>query len=66
MPKLSMIETNAAMWLARNSPFCPGDMVQTLAGKQVKTILDGLVRKRAASAEMTDDGPSYTAGVNHA
>ncbi|MGV8950124.1 MAG: hypothetical protein ACOH2M_03400 [Cypionkella sp.] len=61
MTKLSMIETNAARWLARNSPFCPGDMIQTPAGKQVKAILDGLVRKRVASADMGDDGPVYYA-----
>lgn len=66
MPKLSMIEANAAMWLARNSPFCPGDMVQTPAGKEVKAILDALVRKRCASADMGDDGPIYIAGGNHA
>lgn len=56
-----MIEINAAMWLAKNSPFCPGDMVQTPAGKEVKAVLDSLVRKRVATAEMTDDGPSYSA-----
>ena len=60
MRKLSMIEINAAMWLAKNSPFCPGDMVQSPAGKEIKAVLDSLVRKRVATAEMTDDGPAYS------
>jgi hypothetical protein len=61
MRKLSFVETNAIRWLAKNGPYCPGDQAQTDAGKQVKAILDGLVRKRCAVAEMTDDGPAYHA-----
>jgi hypothetical protein len=60
MRKLSFVETNAARWLAKHGPYCPGDQAYTDAGKQVKAILDGLVRKRCAVAEMTDDGPSYS------
>lgn len=55
-----MIETNAVMWLAKNGPYCPGwDVIYTDSGRQVKQILDQLVRKRCAVAEETDDGPSY-------
>ena len=61
MRKLSFVESNAVQWLAKHGPYCPGDQAYTDAGKQVKAILDGLVRKRAAVADMCDDGPVYSA-----
>lgn len=61
MKKLTLIETNAIMWLEANGPYCPGDSVNTPAGREVKATLDSLVRKRRAMVEATDDGPSYSA-----
>lgn len=61
MRKLTMPETNAAMWLAAQGSFCPGDMVNTPSGREVKMVLDSLVKKKRALVEMGDDGPIYTA-----
>lgn len=54
-----MPETNADLWLRRLGSFCPGDMVNTPSGREVKMVLDSLVKKKRAIVEITDDGPRY-------
>jgi len=60
MKKLTPSEEAALYFLNRDGPICPG------AGADeklvfVRGVLDGLVRKKRATVEATDDGPRYTA-----
>lgn len=61
MRKLTDIEFGALLWLEREGPITPGDMINSTTGHKVKATLDNLVRKKRATVEMTDDGPRYTA-----
>ncbi len=63
MKKLTDIEFGAWLWLEREGPITPGDMVNGTTGQKVKETLDNLVRKKRALVEATDDGPRYTAVV---
>lgn len=60
MRKLTDIERAALYFLDRDGPCCPGDAVDTEAGQIVKAVFDSLVKKKRATVEMTDDGPSYS------
>lgn len=61
MKKLTDLEFGALIFLERDGPITPGDMVNGTTGQLVKTTLDALVRKKRAMVENTDDGPRYTA-----
>lgn len=60
MRKITDIERAALYFLDRDGPCCPGDAVDTEAGQIVKAVFDSLVKKKRATVEMTDDGPSYS------
>lgn len=66
--KLTHEEQAAVYFLNRDGPCCPG--AEGDAKRQlVRSVLDGLVRKKFAVVEMTDDGPSYSLsaqGVDYA
>jgi hypothetical protein len=64
MRKLTDIEVGAVMFLEREGPFVPGDMLNATTGQTIKSVLDSLVKKKRATVEMTDDGPRYTAISN--
>lgn len=59
MKKLTPTEQSALYFLDRDGPCCPGS--ESDASRQlVRSVLDGLVRKKFAVAEPTDDGPRYS------
>lgn len=60
MKKLTDEEGAALYFLNRDGPIVPGEKFNTSAGFIVKIALDGLVRKKYATVEMTDDGPRYS------
>lgn len=60
MKKLTDEEGAALYFLNRDGPITPGEKFNTPAGFVVKIALDGLVRKKYAIVEMTDDGPRYS------
>lgn len=60
MRKLSPPEDTALRLLAKNGPLVPGDRFAAWSAGGLVTALDGLVKKRRASVEMTDDGPRYS------
>lgn len=62
MRKLSAEEQNAVNFLRRSGPYTPGHDYSGLhenVTSELRRILDGLVRKKRATVEMTDDGPRY-------
>lgn len=60
MKKLSGAEHAALYFLDRDGPICPGDAIDTERGQIVKAVFDSLVKKKRATVEATDDGPSYS------
>lgn len=50
-------ELNAIRFLARHQPYCPGS--DACAEPFILDTLNALVRGKWASAEATDDGPSF-------
>jgi hypothetical protein len=58
--KLTLTEQSALYFLDRDGPLCPG-MDTDPKRVMVRKVLDGLVKKRLATVEMTDDGPRYSA-----
>lgn len=60
MKKLTDMERAALFFLDRDGPICPGDAVDTEKGQIVKAVFDSLVKKKRATVEGTDDGPSYS------
>lgn len=59
MRKLTFTEEAALYFLERDGSYCPGN--ETDAKRlMVRKVLDGLVKKKRATVEMTDDGPRYS------
>lgn len=58
--KLTDEEGAALYYLERDGPITPGARFNSSAGFIVKIALDGLVRKKYATVELTDDGPRYS------
>jgi hypothetical protein len=59
MRKLTPIEETALAILEREGPLCPGienDMPRLV----VRSVFDGLAKKKRVAVEMTDDGPRYS------
>lgn len=59
MRKLSPQEDTALRLLAKNGPLVPGDRFSAWSAGGLVAALDGLVKKRRVSVELTDDGPRY-------
>lgn len=59
MRKLTPQERAGLYFLRRDGSACPGDSTDE-SHVFVRAVLDGLVRKKRATVEMTDDGPRYT------
>jgi hypothetical protein len=59
MRKLTPVEQNAVNSLAERGPLCPGEEPGSVPHQIIKDVLDGLVKKKRATVEMTDDGPRY-------
>jgi hypothetical protein len=57
MRKLTPQEERALFVLATHGSFCPGMEMRNPA---LMKVLDGLVKKKRATVEMTDDGPRYS------
>lgn len=57
--KLTLTEQSAVYFLDRDGPCCPGSEGDAKR-QMVRSVLDGLVRKKFAVVEMTDDGPRYS------
>jgi hypothetical protein len=60
MRKLTPIEQNAVNTLHRRGPLTPGGEPGSPPHRIIRGVLDGLVKKKRATVEMTDDGPRYT------
>lgn len=60
MKKLTAIEETMLGFLSREGPLCPGTPADPKM-MIVRSVCDGLVRKKRATVESTDDGPRYTA-----
>jgi hypothetical protein len=59
MRKLTPNEDLAARLLAKHGPLIPGDSFAEWSRHGLIMALDGLVKKRVATVERTDDGPRY-------
>jgi len=60
MKKLTSLEGTMLYFLRTEGPFCPGTPADPKM-MIVRSVCDGLVRKKRATVEATDDGPRYTA-----
>ena len=59
MRKLTPNEDLAAILLAKHGALIPGDSFAEWSRHGLVLALDGLVRKKRATVEPTDDGPRY-------
>lgn len=60
MKRLTPPEINACRFLAKHGPYTPGDAAKSKGGPEVVAVLRSLVRKGRASADMSDDGPTFS------
>jgi hypothetical protein len=60
MRKLSPNEDLALRLLRKHGPLVPGDSFAEWSRHGLVLALDGLVRKKRATVEGTDDGPRYS------
>jgi hypothetical protein len=58
--KLTHNEGAAIDLIAKHGPLCPGDSFTNWSKAGLILALDGLVKKKRAVVEMTDDGPRYS------
>ena len=59
MRRLTPNEDLAARLLAKHGAIIPGDAFAEWSRHGLILALDGLVKKRRATCELTDDGPRY-------
>lgn len=59
MKKLTPPEINACIFLKKHGPYTPGDAAHSKGGPEVVAVLRSLVRKGRATADMSDDGPTF-------
>lgn len=60
MRRLTHNEDAALHILARRGSLVPGDSIADWTEAGLMFALEGLVRKKRAQVEMTDDGPRYS------
>lgn len=60
MRKLTQPEINACRFLVKHGPYTPGDSAEQKGGPEVLSVLNGLVRKKRATVESTQDGPRFS------
>lgn len=60
MRRLSPNEDLALRLIVEHGPLVPGDSFTEWSKAGLVLALDGLVRKKRAVAEQTDDGPRYS------
>lgn len=58
--KLTVLEKQALRVLVRRGTLVPGDAILGWSRAGLLGALDGLVRKKRATVEMTDDGPKFS------